>query len=206
MTAEFPDKIEYQLSLAGGCCNFGRLVVTRGELGEGLKWLDKAIALLEPRVRNEAKDMKARRFLRNSYWVRAEVYDKLGRIAAATADWDEAMKLSPRREQIILREKRADSRARAGLAEEAVEDIDAIASLIAWPPGNHYNFACVYAIASDKANDADRKQEYAEKAMDMLGKAVRAGWKDAEHIATDPDLAPLRERDDFRKLLADLGS
>lgn len=72
--------------------------------------------------------------------------------------------------------------------------------LVAWPPDNRYKFTCVYAIASDRVGDADRKQEYADKAMDMLRKAVRAGWKDAEQIATDPDLAPLHDRDDFRQL------
>ena len=40
--------------------------------------------------------------------------------------------------------------------------------------------------------------------MELLGKAVQAGCKDAGHIAKDPDLAYLRGRDDFKKLLAEL--
>ena len=37
-----------------------------------------------------------------------------------------------------------------------------------------------------------------------MRQAVAKGWKDAGHMAKDPDLDPLRQRDDFRKLLAEL--
>ena len=40
--------------------------------------------------------------------------------------------------------------------------------------------------------------------MELLQKAVKEGWNDAKHTANDTDLAPLRDRDDFKKLLADL--
>ena len=38
----------------------------------------------------------------------------------------------------------------------------------------------------------------------MLPQAVKAGYKDAAHIAKDTDLDPLRGREDFKKLLAEL--
>jgi len=65
-----------------------------------------------------------------------------------------------------------------------------------------YNFACIYSVASSKI--ADKKQEYADRAMELLGTAVEQGFNDAAHIAEDSDLDPLRERDDFKKLLAEL--
>jgi hypothetical protein len=40
--------------------------------------------------------------------------------------------------------------------------------------------------------------------MFWLREAVRAGWNDAQHTSRDPDLAPLRDRDDFRRLVAEL--
>jgi hypothetical protein len=40
--------------------------------------------------------------------------------------------------------------------------------------------------------------------MELLQKAVKAGWKDPKHTAGDTDLAPLGDREDFKKLLADL--
>ena len=40
--------------------------------------------------------------------------------------------------------------------------------------------------------------------MELFQKAVEAGWTEAAYMNTDTDLDPLRERDDFKKLLADL--
>jgi hypothetical protein len=42
--------------------------------------------------------------------------------------------------------------------------------------------------------------------MTWLKQAVAAGFKNAEHIKQDPDLDALRERDDFKALLAELAA
>ncbi|MGO9465807.1 MAG: tetratricopeptide repeat protein [Isosphaeraceae bacterium] len=73
-----------------------------------------------------------------------------------------------------------------------------------------YNAACIRAVtaslqAKAKAPDAARLAlEEADRAMAWLTKAVAAGWKDAAHMRKDPDLDSLRNREDFKKLLADL--
>ena len=45
---------------------------------------------------------------------------------------------------------------------------------------------------------------YAERALALLRQAVQRGFKDAARMKKDPDLEPLRTRDDFKKLLAHL--
>ena len=40
--------------------------------------------------------------------------------------------------------------------------------------------------------------------MDLLNHAVKAGYKDAAHMKKDTDLDPLRDREDFKKLMAEL--
>jgi eukaryotic-like serine/threonine-protein kinase len=42
------------------------------------------------------------------------------------------------------------------------------------------------------------------EAVQALKQAIAAGWNDAQHTSRDPNLAPLRDRDDFRRLLAEL--
>jgi eukaryotic-like serine/threonine-protein kinase len=64
-----------------------------------------------------------------------------------------------------------------------------------------YNIACVYALSAPKS--ADRVKQ-AELAMEWLKKAVAAGYKDIDQIRTDTDLDSLRDREDFKKLVADL--
>jgi len=55
------------------------------------------------------------------------------------------------------------------------------------------------------AADAARlAREQADLAMAWLRKAVTAGYKDAEHMKQDKDLDALREREDFKKLFAEL--
>ena len=71
-----------------------------------------------------------------------------------------------------------------------------------WTAAAWYNFACVYAVASGR--DAARQEEYAARAVDLLHRAVEAGWTNTRHMANDRALDPLRQREDFRKLLADL--
>ena len=49
-------------------------------------------------------------------------------------------------------------------------------------------------------------QFYGDQAMAMLRTAVAKGFKDAAHMKKDKDLDALREREDFKKLLAELAS
>ena len=51
---------------------------------------------------------------------------------------------------------------------------------------------------------ADNKNEYADRAMELLQKAVNAGFNNAARMATDPDLDPIRPRTDFKKLVDEL--
>ena len=45
---------------------------------------------------------------------------------------------------------------------------------------------------------------YGDEAMRMLHDAVAKGYADAEHIKKDVELDTLRDREDFKKLLAEL--
>jgi hypothetical protein len=73
-----------------------------------------------------------------------------------------------------------------------------------------YTAACMRAVtaavikADPKIAKADATlpaQEEADKAMAWLQQAVAAGYQNAKHIKADQDLNPLRDRDDFRKLV-----
>ena len=57
------------------------------------------------------------------------------------------------------------------------------------------------ALLKDKSNESKAE---AERAMAWLRKAVTAGFDDVADLKKNPDLAALRDREDFKKLLADL--
>ena len=67
--------------------------------------------------------------------------------------------------------------------------------------GTIYDIACTHAQMIAKAEDRGKQ---ADLAMDWLQQAVAAGYKDIAHMKKDTDLDPLRDREDFKKLIAEL--
>ena len=76
-----------------------------------------------------------------------------------------------------------------------------------------YDLACVRALCASairedpetSASDAARlAREQADLAMAWLHKAVAVGFRDIKLIEGDRDLDALREREDFKKLIAEL--
>jgi hypothetical protein len=103
---------------------------------------------------------------------------------------------------VELSEHRAAATAAAQLLEAAVD-----------PANDPYNAACFLALCMPLAehdkqiSDAQRKElvrSYSDKAMAALRQAIRNGYKDAAHMKKDTDLDPLRGREDFKKLVAEL--
>ena len=60
-------------------------------------------------------------------------------------------------------------------------------------PSPLYNLACAYGLSGDT-----------ESALENLGRAVAAGWHDAEHTRSDSDLAALRDNSRFNDLLREM--
>jgi hypothetical protein len=72
-----------------------------------------------------------------------------------------------------------------------------------------YHAACLRAVTAavirssdDSRAGAQQADAQADRAMGWLKQAVAAGYQDAAHIKEDKDLNALRDRPDFRKLLA----
>jgi serine/threonine-protein kinase len=67
---------------------------------------------------------------------------------------------------------------------------------------------CVPLVARGKsepsAAERAERQKYADEAMEVLRQAVARGFNQAQMLQNDANLAPLRERDDFRKLSDEL--
>ena len=157
---------------------------------------------MTPIYEKDRRSDQAKKFLRNSHWARAGAYEQLQKLTEAIRDRDKAIDLSPKAEQAGFRVTRISTRIAAGLVDEAVAEVTAPTESTKWNDEYLYNFACSCAIASEKS--VDKKQQYADQAMDLLRKAVKAGWNDAAHMAKDTDLDPLRGRDDFKQLIESL--
>ena len=198
----FPAVLAYQVELGGNYCNFGNLVRGEGKLADSLPLFALAIRTLTQVHEKEPREVTARLFLRNSHLGRAVSLDQLKKHAEAVKDWDRVVAHSPPVERPFFLAHRATSRVQAGQVNEAVAEVAELTKSSRWSADQWYDFACVYAIASGKS--ADKKQAHADRAMELLHQAVKAGYKDAAHMKKDTDLDALRDREDFKNLIAEL--
>src|SRR5262245_6336887 len=85
---------------------------------------------------------------------------------------------------------------------------------VSWDaPADAYYAACFLSLcvpiaAKHDKLDATQREEaaksYGDASMKLLRDAVSKGYKDVAHMKNDTDLDPLRQRDDFHKLVAEL--
>jgi serine/threonine protein kinase/tetratricopeptide (TPR) repeat protein len=197
LAVDFPAMLEYRIDLGSSYCNVGHIILDGGRPRESLDWYDKAMRTLTPVYEQDHGAANAKEFLCNSHRGRAEAFDALQKHDQAVKDWNRVAELSPK--SAI----RAAALARADRIAEATAEADELTKSSNWNANGWYDIACVYAIAGGQS--ADKKQEYAGRAMELLRIAVKHGWKDAALMVKDHDLDSLRDRDDFKKLLADLG-
>jgi serine/threonine-protein kinase len=87
--------------------------------------------------------------------------------------------------------------------DEAMRVTREVAELSRGNGADLYQVACASAL-SVPLTRGEPQQTLAREAVQALEAAVAAGWTDAGKTSRDPSLAPLRARDDFRRLLAKL--
>jgi serine/threonine protein kinase/tetratricopeptide (TPR) repeat protein len=103
--------------------------------------------------------------------------------------------------------------AKRGDHARATEEAEALVRQGDLNPAHVYNVACAFSLASaaadhdTKLSSTDRsrlKARYADRAIDCLRQAIAEGWRNPSVIKKDRDFDPIRAREDFQKLLADL--
>jgi tetratricopeptide (TPR) repeat protein len=178
LAADFPGVAEFQASLAGMLDNLAALHLNQDRLDKALEALKEA----QTRHPNAGDGGPARLLLRKHHLTRA---DTLLRIAEKDAGKHT--------------EAAASAAELARLGADSAEDQRLAGVILA---------RCTALVARDtKLADAERKplaENYARRAVEMLGRAVQLGWSNAVELRTAAVYVPLRSRADFQKLLAEL--
>lgn len=134
---------------------------------------------------------------------------------AAISDLDRGLELARGSRRTDLRVLRAMALVKVGDHAQAAREANDLSEHEALSPTASYNLACVLALSSAAAGrdaqipeDGQAVEQYAARAIELLHQARTAGFfqtsANVELLNTDPDLKPLRSRDDFQKLQADL--
>lgn len=190
----------FAISLGGPLCNLAshtqsgrsRRDLEPDRMARALAAADRAIQALKGPAAVANPHPSARPFLRNSWTVRAQILGGLDRQEEARRSAEQALALDPKFMQARL--ALAMPLARLGLHNRAATIAESLGRDDP-SPATLYNIACVYAAfgGSHRASDP---------ALDYLKRAERSGFfrdsANLKEIDDDPDLDPLRNRQDFR--------
>jgi serine/threonine-protein kinase len=217
LVQEQPAIREYAHDLAFCQSNLGTLLRDGGNLGAALELFDQAIRCVESQIKRERPSVSALQTLGRALAERAGVLNQMKRYADALKDWDRALELGEAGKRDPLRWHRAITLGYLGEHARATEEADALLRENANGAGFLYSGACVYSVSlpaarGDSRLTAAKRGElaecYAVRALKLLEQARAEGYFQKpgylDNLKKDPDLEPLRSREDFKRLLAAL--
>jgi serine/threonine-protein kinase len=229
LAAANPSLPQFQEDLAACHMEIASVQRQLGRLPEALASAQAALAIRAQLVRADPALAQRQMDLANSYVELADAQRQAGRRDEALASLRQAIAIQEglvrdhadaERHQTDLanvRLVRAVVLAQGGQHAEAVAEARAAAERNAHKGPILYNAACVYAMSSAAARKDEHiaaperdqhAEQYAAAAVQLLRQARDAGFFrtafGVSNLRQDTDLDPLRQRDDFKKLLAEL--
>jgi hypothetical protein len=121
------------------------------------------------------------------------------------SDWDRAIELGDGHNAALLRIKRAATLLNVKDHVRAAADAQAVAESAAATGQELFLAANIFASCMGFAdNDGPAVVSYAQRAVTTLRKAAAKGVRNAARLKSSAELEPLRSREDFRKLIAEL--
>jgi serine/threonine-protein kinase len=220
-----PDVVLYRIDLAGSLNNLGVIQRRLGRDEAAMASYRRAVDLREALVAEQPRAVQLRSELASTHLNLAYLLARLGHPDEALAAAERSLVL---REALLegnpgsgqLRRERATSLVRVGLFRHAVGRRDeglaevrralGLYEAIPDPPADQpFHLACYYAQLSrlaagpDAVLPAAEGRAAADRALALLRRAVAAGQASPGSLRTDDDLDPLRDREDFRRLLLD---
>jgi serine/threonine-protein kinase len=227
LVRENPAVVEYQEYLARSCDNLGMFHLRHGRNADALPYQRRTCELRTRLARDFPDDLDAQSSLGGALHNMAMSLVGLGQAREAEAAFREAidhqLKAFGREPQVLMYRRFLSNHYQSmgillrqgGRAAEAAEFARRRRAL--WPgnPAETFHAACELAQCASAVgrgrpdpdlNESQRAERarIADEAMAALRQAVAAGLRDPAPLRHVADLAPLRDRPDFRALLSDL--
>jgi tetratricopeptide (TPR) repeat protein len=218
---DYQDDIDF--GLFSLCFRIGGDLYRKFELDQAIQWLERAQAIAD-----EADAKHDDIFpVESGEWYRAELKNRLdcwSQLPAARANIEFVATLDPDLQPRVLY-CLASWLAYDGDVDRAAQLLDRLTEIPDLPPNTIYDAACgycrclkalaiaakspaiVYRPVSDDSNTTpdDRTEEFAKRALELLNRDLELGFFDFPDamnlVANDPDLDPIRDRDDFREFI-----
>ncbi len=211
-----PTVLKYRADLAKTYANLSNLESLAGRPGKAVDLLRPACDSLRQVFRARESDPSARDALATVCGDLARGLFDLGRYTDALAAYRECSDL----ELELVRKRNSRFPASRLLLEtgllgmarcyrqlrrisEAVEAAEHLSSVWEGNPVEPFETARELTLCSMKAQDRPAAELYADRAIDLLRKAVETRGDYRNRVRTDPEFNPLRSRPSFHDLLAD---
>jgi tetratricopeptide (TPR) repeat protein len=213
LVKEYPEVLDYHANLGGAQGTLAIVLDRKGDGPGGLDFYTQAIQTLRPVLEKGPRHRLARSSLRNAYANRAGALWKEGRRAEALADLDRALEFDDGDRGDLVRFRRLGHLAQMGEHARATAEAGALAARPAVGHDTLLLAAEVFALAvpaarkDTKLGEGERgplSERYAARAVELLTQAQTKKFIYPGQLERNDDFAPLREREDFRKLLVGL--
>jgi serine/threonine-protein kinase len=225
LVEDHPDLPGYLNNAAKDHFDIGLLLMRNNQWSDAARAFEKACELRRKVVADDPALISYRVDLAMShhnlgmaYWDLGRTEDAIESLRESAAVRADACRRAPQNEEYRRGAGRssrllADYLRAAGRSAEAAAALQDLLSLCPADPAELYAVARGLAQTARTAgagqatlSDADRaeRERVAGLALAALAEAVRHGFRDAARLRTDAAFAPLRDRDGFRQLLAEL--
>jgi serine/threonine-protein kinase len=200
----------------------GGVALRQGQPAKAEPLLRDGVAAYEELVADAPNLFPYRTHLNIARTFLAQAYEQLGQPAQAEAVWQKAAESTEQMARafpafapfaetaaVDARTHKWSLAVRRGDHAAVMGELGRLESRKELPGAQAYRLARVAALASAAAGpDAVRAEEYAHRAVALLGRAEAAGYFRQPgvlpQVRTDADLDPLRQRSDFRALMGRL--
>jgi serine/threonine-protein kinase len=220
---EKPDDKDYPRDLASSYNGMGLAHLSLRRYDTALEWFDKAEAAWKPVVDREPNKGRPRsnraRAVMNKGITRAE----MGQPQAALFEYERAVKLH--REAVDRApghfkyrellgktyQKMAQAQRALGRADDAAESVREWRRLWTAQAAPLVDVAAELALCAAAVGkpgkpltdaEADQRRRYTDEAVEVLRQALVLGYQDRDRLAREVNFDALRDREDFRKLVA----
>jgi serine/threonine protein kinase/tetratricopeptide (TPR) repeat protein len=191
----------------------GEFKLKTGDLVEARKRLEKCKEIRESLVKQDDKNALLKRDLAIVLYRLGSLADREKDEKAATTAFEAAREIE---EKLVSQDPTNDRRllelmqslAHVGQVDRAAEIAD---RMIAGPRADNelrIVVAGTYAQCArhTPAAQGEKALAFRVKAVEAVRAAVREGYRDRAYLEDEPDLDPVRDREDFRKLVAEVAS
>jgi serine/threonine protein kinase len=223
LAADFPRRREFREELTRSQINLGNLLKATGRAKEAEAAYADALATRKQLAADFPDQTDFRNDVAHTFDLLAELCNQRrdfkeakGHLEGALPHHLAALKANPRNpvyRQSFRSHLTVLVHAHAGLQDRAaaVQAAAKLRDLGSDSADNAYDAAlalayCIPVVKKDNQLDAAKRQAaeqfYADEAMKMLRDAVAKGYRNVEHMKKDKAFDPLRDLEDFKKLLA----